>query len=142
VAERVPNAPKGFGPCEAIGVVSCGKLIAGVVYHEYRENCESIQISMAAESPMWARRGIIAGLLHYPFEQLGCWMIYTLIPPGNYRALRVNQHIGLKRKTVIPHCFGKKAHAVVCQMTRPEYQRLYIEGSHEQRVVRIAARCA
>ena len=128
VGERIKSVGRdGFGPCSAIGVVS-DRLIAGLVFHDYQPDFENVQLSMAAESPMWAGHDVIAGLLDYPFNQLGCWMIYTLTPPENERALKVNEHIGLKRKTVTPHAFGRKRHAVVCQMTRPEYERRYKHG--------------
>lgn len=128
VAERIPHVGKdGFGDCTAIGVASGDRLLAGVVFHAYQPDYENLQLSMAAESPMWARPDVIAGLLHYPFEQLGVFMLYTLTPPENEAALKVNEHIGLKRKTILPHYFGPKKHAVVCQMTKPEYRRGYVK---------------
>lgn len=126
VAEKIPQMHGGgFGACMSIGVASGNRLLAGVVYHDYRDSYRNIQLSMAAVSPMWARKDVIAGLLHYPFVQLDCWMIYTGTPVENEKALKVNSHIGLKRKTIIPHYFGRKRHAVVSQMTRSEYDRLY-----------------
>lgn len=103
--------------------MSQGRLIAGVVYHDYQREYRNIQISMAAVSPMWARRATIAGLLRYPFRQLGVWMVWTLMPDWNVKALKVNEHIGLKRKTIIPHAFGKKQHAVLSQMLEPAYRQ-------------------
>jgi len=126
VAERIPHVRGGsFGPCAAIGVASGGRLLAGIVYHDYQPDCSNVQLSMAADSPLWARRENIAGLLAYPFIQLGCWMVWTATPPGNERALRVNEHIGFQRKTIIPHAFGRKRHAVICQMLRTDYRRKY-----------------
>lgn len=124
VAQRIPHVRE-FGECAAIGVLGGSRLLAGVVFHLYDPSAQNIQISMAAESPMWARRETITALLRYPFRQLGCWMIYTLIPPENVQAIRVNEHIGLKRKTILPHTFGRKRHAVVCQMVESEFRRLY-----------------
>lgn len=125
VADRIPHANAFSGPYTAIGVVSGDNLLAGVVFHEYQPDYGNIQVSMAADSPMWARPEIIAELLAYPFGQLRCWMLYTLIPHDNAPALKVNEHIGVKRKTVVPHYFGRKRHAVVCQMTRTEYLKTY-----------------
>ncbi len=129
VAERIPHVRGGsFGLCAAIGVVSGDRLLAGVVFHEFKAEYENMQISMAAESPMWARRDIVAGLLHYAFQQNPIFSLYTLTPPENEAALKVNEHIGLKRKTIIPHGFGKKQHTVFCQMTKPEYLKAYAHG--------------
>ena len=120
VCERIPHV-RDFGPCAAIGVMTGGRLVAGVVYHDYQPDFGSVQLSMAADSSTWARRELIAGLLHYPFEQLGCWSVFTLTPEDNKKAVKVNEHIGFKKKTILPHAFGKKRHAVFCQMLKPDY---------------------
>jgi hypothetical protein len=129
VAERIPHVRGGsFGPCAAIGVISGDRLLAGVVFHALQPDYQTMQLSMAAGSPMWARRDIVAGLLHYAFEQNPVYSLNTVTPPENEAALKVNKHIGLQRKTIIPHYFGKKRHAVVCQMTKPEYLKAYAHG--------------
>lgn len=80
---------------------------------------------MAAVSPMWARKEIVAELLSYPFEQLGVYKVFTAIPADNAMAIKVNSHVGLKREAVLAHHFGKKRHAVIMRMLRPDYDRLY-----------------
>lgn len=132
VGERIPHVgPDGFGDCRAIGVANGDKLIAGVVYHQHQPDYQHIQLSMAAVSPMWATREVIAGLLHYPFVQLNVWVLYTLTPEKNTAALKVNEHIGLKHKTIIPHHFGRKRHAVLRQMTKAEYLKAYANGQQK-----------
>jgi RimJ/RimL family protein N-acetyltransferase len=118
-----------FGPCIAIGVQSKGRLIAGIVYNEYQPRYSIIQLSMAAVSPMWARKEFIAELLRYPFEQLGVYKVFTAIPADNAMAIKVNSHVGLKREAVLAHHFGKKRHAVIMRMLRPDYDRLYGDGN-------------
>lgn len=126
VAERIPHVgSRGFGPCTAIGVVSGDQLIAGVVYHEYQPDFETIELSMAAENPMWARKMTICGLLAHPFIQLGVYKVWTATPIDNKAALRVNEHIGFKREGVLAHHFGRKRHAVICRMLQPDYRRIY-----------------
>lgn len=126
VAERIPHVRGGdFGPCHAIGVANGNRLLAGLVYHEYIPDFGTIQLSMAADSPMWARRDTIAGLLHYPFRQLGVFKVWTATPRDNEAALRVNLHIGFTREAVLAHHFGRKRHGVICRMLEPDYSRLY-----------------
>lgn len=124
VADRIPHVRQ-FGPAAGIGFLSDQRIVGGIVYHDYQEDFGSIQISMASENPMWARPAVIAKLLAYPFGQLGVWSVFTMTHEENYRALRVNEHIGFKRKTIIPHAFGKKRHAVFCQMTEPTFREKY-----------------
>lgn len=124
VAQQIPHVSD-FGPCIAIGVTSDKSFLAGVVYHDYQPLCETIQLSMAAASPMWARKKNIAELLKYPFEQLMCYKVYTTTPADNEPALRVNKHIGFKREAVLAHQFGKGRHGVIMRMLLPDYKRLY-----------------
>jgi RimJ/RimL family protein N-acetyltransferase len=114
-----------FGPCEAIAVMNGEYIIAGVVYHDYQPTCASIQLSMAAESPMWARREIIAQLLDYPFNQLSVNRVWTATPIENTMALRVNRKIGFTQEAVLAHGFGKGRHSVIMRMLKPDYDRLY-----------------
>lgn len=114
-----------FGPCTGLGVVESARLIAGVVYHDYQKDFGTIQLSMAAISPMWARRETIRGLLEYPFEQLGCHLVWTATPIDNAKAIKVNEHIGFRREATLADRFGPKRHAVICRMKRHEFRRLY-----------------
>lgn len=128
VADRIPHVRGGdFGPCKAIGIGSAqlGKLWAGIVYHDYQERCGTVQLSMAAESPLWATRGTIRALLHVPFVQYKVWKVWTATPHGNARALKVNEHIGFKREATLAHHFGKGNHAIICRMLAPDYARRF-----------------
>ncbi len=125
-AERIPHVSD-FGPCTAIGVTRGPLLLAGVVYHDYQPDAETIQLSMASASPMWAKRSIIGGLLRYPFEQLGVFKVWTATPIDNVRAIKTNEHIGFKREATLAHHFGRKRHAVICRILAPDYFRLYGE---------------
>lgn len=126
VASRIPHVDNGFGPCTAIGVAN-GKMLAGIVYHDYQPSLETIQLSMAADSPLWARKTTISALLHYPFRQLKVFKVWTATPIDNTTALRVNEHIGFKREAVLAHHFGRKRHCVVSRMLEPDYARLFEE---------------
>lgn len=126
VAGHIPDVGQdGFsGPVAAIGV-GTDHLIAGMVYHDWQRKFGTIQLSMAAASPMWARREIIHGLLAYPFDQLGCFKVWTATAIDNEKALKVNTHVGFKREAILAHQFGHKRHAVIMRLLRPDYARLY-----------------
>ena len=114
-----------FGPCTAIGVVSQNRLIAGCVYSDYRKRFGTIEMSIASISPMWARKENIAGLLRYPFEQLGVFKVYAASTLDNLKAIKANKHIGFTKEAVLAHQFGQGNHAVIMRMLRPDYERLY-----------------
>lgn len=118
--------PEFFGPCKAIAVADSNDVpLAGVVFSGYRgEPFNSIEVSIASESPRWATRGIIHALLSYPFDQLGCTRVQVTIPLKNERAQRFCKGIGFVREGVARRGFGAD-HAVVMSMLRHEFGRLF-----------------
>lgn len=130
VAQRIPHLRgPGFGACRAIGVISDqGEMLAGVVYHDFQAAYETIQLSMAADSPRWAKRGVIRGLLHYPFEQVGIHKLWTATPHTNTRAIKFNKGVGFKQEAVLAHQFGVGTHGVICRMLSADYNRLYVRN--------------
>lgn len=127
VGARIPHVgADGFGECGGMWVSNDnGRTIAGVVFHEWQPEARHIQLSMAADSPMWAKPETIARLLAYPFRQLDVWMVYTATPADNCAALKVNEHIGLIKPIVIGHWFGPGRHGVQRRMLRPEFESRY-----------------
>jgi hypothetical protein len=65
VAKRI--GIRGFGPSTAIGVQKDSQLIAGAVFHDYRDG--QIEASIASDSPRWATRSVLYSLFAYPFNQ-------------------------------------------------------------------------
>jgi RimJ/RimL family protein N-acetyltransferase len=127
VQDRIPHVARGFGPCAAIGVYSGNKMLAGVVYHDFQPEFGTIQISMAADNPMWSRKKHLRALLSYPFNQIGAYKVWTATPHDNEAALRVNLHIGFKKEATLAHHFGRRRHAVICRMLKPDYIRIFGE---------------
>ena len=140
VGERIPYGGD-FGPCQAVGVLSRdeGRLLAGVVYHEYQPDFRSVQLSIASDSPMWARRSNIAGLLSIPFLQMNCYRAWLATPIDNTRALKVNEHIGFTREAVCHSAFGEGRHGVLMRMLRPEFDKLFCEVADGQESPKTAA---
>ena len=116
-----------FGPLAAIGVISpdAAKVLAGVVFHSYRKEYSTIQISMASVSKLWAHRMVIAKLLAYPFRQLKVHMVYTGTPQWNRRALRFNEHVGFGSPIVLEHWFGPNKAGVHRHMTCLHFEKHY-----------------
>jgi len=131
VAERIPamnGNEKPFGHCSAIGVLDRdGNPAAGVIYHDYVPEYDTMGLSMAASSARWATKGIVLALLHYPFRQVQprpIYRLWTLTAESNERALRFNKGVGFVREATLAHHFGKRKHAVICRMLRPDYETL------------------
>ena len=126
-------------PCVTIGVISSDRLIAGVAYHDYQSQYGVIQMSMAAISPMWAKKRIINRLLRYPFEQLNCYKVIINIRMDNIKALRIFKKIGFKQEAVLHHNYGVNQHAVIMRMLKPDEDRGFKE--YGEIVTRSTATC-
>jgi len=133
VASIIPDvaiAGGGFKNCTAIGVYSDEVgMMAGVVYSDYYPAFETIQLSIAAVNPMWARREIITALLSYPFEQLNVFKCWVTIPLDNQASLEMTEHVGFRQEAILKHQFGKNRHAVIKRMFKPDFKRLYRSAS-------------
>lgn len=77
----------------AMGMLHRNKVVAGVVFHDYRGY--DISITVAADSPRWARRGVLRQLAKYPFTQLGCVRLTSIVSSENHRAQRLNLGLGM-----------------------------------------------
>jgi hypothetical protein len=119
VAQLIPHVRVSFSsPHSAIGIIDEeGKLIAGLVYHNYSRDAETIEISGAAlPGVQWLTRQTIAHFYGYPFLQLGCQMIYQRTPADDERLLGMlaayNYHF-----IKIPRAFGRHRDGVLCCLT-------------------------
>lgn len=96
-----------FGECQAIGFLSPGGVLcAGFVYHDWQPEAETIEISAAATSPRWVSRGAVRLAFGYPFEQLGCQLVYVRTTPENRAVRRCMSALG-GREYEIPRLLGR-----------------------------------
>jgi len=132
VARRIPHMyGRSFENFVAIGVAIDGKPAAGVVYSDWMPEAGTMQISMAADTPRWAGKGVIAALLHYPFEQSGVNKLWTSTPQKNERAIKFNLGVGFTREAILRHQYGRKNHAVICSMLANEYRKRYVHHGND-----------
>ena len=97
VRERLENAE--FGPHSTMGIVHNGRLIAGLIFRDYKGH--DICIDIAAESPRWCQKGVLAAIFQYIFGQLGCIRCTGLQPASNTRAHRMIEGLGFTKEGVI-----------------------------------------
>jgi RimJ/RimL family protein N-acetyltransferase len=125
-ASRIPEiAHVGFGNCKTVavatGTAATDRLLAVIVLHDYDHRHSTCQISIAAQSPLWATRGNIRAILSIPFEQYGCRKVWSVIASTNRRALRLNKGLGFRVEGTLRDQYGRKVHAVVTGMMVKEY---------------------
>jgi len=126
---RIPTIGEdGFAAAWAVGVVRRQTLAAVVVFHDWQPKAGTVQLSAAADTPLWATRAVVGAILGIAFRgRLGAdiFKVWTATPAANERALRFNEGIGMKREATLRHHFGLRQHAVICSMLAPEWAKRY-----------------
>lgn len=107
-----------FGPYTTIGIAENDRLIGGAVYHRWRKfDCE---LTFAASSPKWCRKGVLSALFHYPFVQQGLERMTLIIGANNERALKLNTGLGFKIEGCARKAYDGINDAFVLGMLRDE----------------------
>ncbi len=125
----------------AIGVVRGDHLIGGVVYTNFRRNTGGNNIEMGcAGEGNWLTKGALRVFFAYPFEQLDCCRVTTLVAKKNKRARRFNDKLGFKLEGVVRRGFG---HDDACVYGMLIHECRWIgKGANELRKRQLAAACA
>ncbi len=122
--ERIPHLTGGLGAAQFAVVMAGCNVRAVTAFHQYDPAAQTMQVSMAADTPRWARRGVIAALLRYAFDRAGVFKLWTMQPDheAGRRAARFNEGIGFRREAVLLDQYGPGIGAILTAMTRPEWE--------------------
>lgn len=120
VQQQFPDAPD-FDPCTAIGIADGNRIIAGVVFNNYRGH--TIEASMASISPKWCNRRIGRALLAYPFEQLKVRRFQLTVAKRNKRMRRFLERLGFKSEGRRRAAMPDGSDAIQYSMLRHEAER-------------------
>jgi hypothetical protein len=123
VAQLIPHVgARGFGyAAKAIGVIDeDGRLIGGLVYHNYDPQAGVIEISGAATSSRWLSRETIRRMYQYPFHTCGCQMLFQRTPADSVKLL---SQLAAYDYTFIkvPRMFGRERDGVLCTLTYEDW---------------------
>lgn len=124
---------RSFGPSCAIGVARDGRLIAGVVYSNFR--WPDVEMSIFSESPKWATKYTLFHLFYHPFGVMNCRRVSATTEAGNQPVRAFLERLGFTlegiRREALPS--GDAAHY---GLLKADCQ--WIRGAHEQRRFRSA----
>ena len=121
VASLVEGCERGFGPCQAMGVLDGDKLVAGVVFHNWSPEHGVIEMSAAATTRRWITRPVLQAMFGYAFDILGCQAAVARTDPklGNVR--RMWKAIGAKEYT-IPRLRGRNTPEVLLVLADDDWK--------------------
>lgn len=122
VAQRIPGCGSGFGNCQALGVIHKGRLIAGVVFHNWNPEAQIIEVSGAADDPRWFTRSVINTALGYVFDRLGCQMLIARQRLDNDRAREPWLAIGGEERA-IPRLYGREIDGSIITLTEEAWRQ-------------------
>lgn len=112
VSKQLFNDPDCFDDkARAIGVMSEGQLIAGIVYTNYQPEI-LIEMSIASIDRRWATRHNIRAFFEYPFIKLGLKRVQTLCSAQEGDVMLFNTRLGFKKEGYHPCAWHNGTDAV------------------------------
>lgn len=129
IPQMVKSGVRTFGPCGVFVLASSpepsARILAAVVFHNHHPEYRMIEVSMAADSPMWAKPSIVSPLLSYVFDTLRCERLQATVPrrgKGPKHTRRFLEHLGFQYEGVGRKAFGTDD-AVMFSMLREDAAR-------------------
>jgi hypothetical protein len=121
LASKIGTSPAtlvGQMPYEIVATTDrAGKPNGAVMYINWRGS--TIEMACAGE-PGWLTRAHLAELFRYPFEQMRCWTVLTLVRRRNARARQFNVKVGFTELCVVRNGPDKSEDSILYGMSRPE----------------------
>lgn len=104
----------------ALGVVRRGVFAGGVVYHNFQKlpHGNTIETSIAFDDATWALPQTLRSLLTYPFLNLDCVRLTSIIGEGNERSRKLCEGLGFALEGIHPMAMDGKETAVSYGMLR------------------------
>jgi hypothetical protein len=124
VARMIPHMHgRGFGRCQTIGVVDkAGKLIAGIVFHNYHPEAGVIEMTAAAlPGSRWMTRETLRRIHQFVFERCACQTLLLVVPADDEALLRQPAHLGFIFVRV-PRLLGRDRDAILCLLTHEAWE--------------------
>lgn len=103
----------------AIGVESNGELIAGVVFDGYTEAGMNIHVA-ALEGRHWLSKEFLYAVFAYPFIQLKCNRVTGLVRADNFKAQKLDEHLGFVKEGLIRQGCSDKTDMILYGMLKEE----------------------
>jgi hypothetical protein len=123
VAALIPECRQlGFADnVKTIGIIDEeGRLIAGLVYHNFSPDHGVMEMSGASISRRWVTRRVIARMFQYPFLECGVQMMVQRIPADDLRQLGQLAAYGYTL-TKIPRLYGRHRDGVLATLTYEDW---------------------
>lgn len=78
-----------------IGIELEGKMIAGIIFNNYRKNCD-VTLTIYSNNPRWCNKRILKYVFGVCFNKLNCRRVSVLVSKDNAKSLKLCKHLGFK----------------------------------------------
>ena len=140
VAQNIEGCERGFGNCQAIGFLDGqGRLVAGMVYHNWNPEAEVIEMSGASLTPRWLTRPVLHLMFGYPFHDLHCQLVVMRVAETDKRLHRQLYACGFKSHK-IPRLRGRDKAEIIFTLTDDDwFSSKFMRASYGQAIASQAA---
>ena len=106
VSELVYGAPGRFRDFCSLAVCDGGRVIAGVLYHNYNPDAGVMELSAASTDKRWLTRPVLRAMFEVPFEIFKCQLVVLQVSERNTGMLHIARAYGFSEH-VIPRLLGR-----------------------------------
>ncbi|APG91545.1 GNAT family N-acetyltransferase [Sinorhizobium americanum] len=121
VADQIDGCERGFSDFTTLGVTEEGRLVAGVVYHNYSPEAGVIELSAAAISKRWLTRPVLNAMFGYPFDEIGCQMAVLRVSEENRGMVSIANRFGFTSYR-IPRLRGREEAEIIFTLTDNDWR--------------------
>lgn len=121
VAAHINGCERGFADFTTLGVTEEGRLVAGVVYHNYSPEAGVIELSAAATSKRWLTRRVLKAMFGYPFDEIGCQLAVLRVSEENRGMVEIARRFGFTSHR-IPRLRGREEAEIIFTLTDNDWR--------------------
>ena len=106
------------GDVRCMGVVRDDKLIAGIVYHNYKGFM--VEATLVTTDRRWIGKDVIKAFMAYPFETLGCERFWATTNRKNKKMRKLFEGLGFKYEGCARKAFDGNEDAMIYSILKDE----------------------
>ena len=121
IAQLLGRELRGFGKYKTLGVLDEeGRLIGGVVYHNYDKAAAVIEMGLAAVDRRFFNRETFRRMFEYVFIGAECQMLFTRVRASNEHLLSQMARLNFNL-TLVPRMYGRDEDGVIGTLTDDQW---------------------
>jgi len=121
IAHMLGRELRSFGRYKTLGVLDAdGRLIGGIVYHNYDKAAGVIEVGVAAVDRRFFNRATFRRLFEYVFIGAECQMLFSRVRASNEHLLSQLARLNFNL-TLIPRLYGRDEDGVIATLTDDQW---------------------